>query len=89
MKGLMGKKRNTPPFLQKAFQAVLTLLSKVTTLPEFEETLQQVKKYVRGVYQNLEKNSYSNSDLAITMQVTQPLHHYKVQAQHVKAAWQL
>ncbi|MHA2175260.1 MAG: DNA polymerase domain-containing protein [Candidatus Hodarchaeales archaeon] len=89
VKGLMGKKRNTPPFLQKAFQAVLTLLSKVTTLPEFEEALQQVKKYVRGIYQNLEKNSYSYSDLAITMQVTQPLHHYKVQAQHVKAAWQL
>lgn len=89
VKGLMGKKRNTPPFLQKAFQTVLTLLSKVKSLSEFEEAQQQVKNLVRAVYQNLEKKSYSNSDLAITMQLTQPLHHYKVQAQHVKAAWQL
>ena len=89
VKGLMGKKRNTPPFLQEAFKEVLKLLSAVKTLIEFEEAQTQVKQYVRDVYQKLERGKYSYEDLAITMQLTQSLHRYKVKAQHVKAGWQL
>jgi DNA polymerase elongation subunit (family B) len=89
VKGLMGKKRNTPPFLQEAFKHVLQILSEVRTISEFDEAQNQVKRYARDVYQKLEKGKYSYEDLAITMQLTQPLHRYKVRAQHVKAGWQL
>ena len=41
------------------------------------------------MYRKLEKGKYSNDDLAISMQMTQSLHKYTVNAQHVKAAWQL
>jgi len=89
VKGLMGKKRNTPPFLQKGFREVLAILAKVTTKEEFDEAKKQVINLIRSIYQKLEKREYSAADLAITTQLTQPLHRYKVQAQHVKAAAQL
>ncbi len=89
VKGLMGKKRNTPPFLQKAFKNVLEILSKVKSEPEFDAAQTRVKENIRDVYRKLEKGKYSNEDLAITMQMTQHLHKYAVNAQHVKAAWQL
>jgi DNA polymerase I len=89
VKGLMGKKRNTPPFLQTAFQDVLKILSEVKTIEEFEQAKTEVKNYVRTVYQKLERGKYSNDDLAVTMQITQPLERYLVKSQHVKAAHQL
>lgn len=89
VKGLMGKKRNTPPFLQKGFKEVLAILAQVTTKEEFEEAKKQVVNLIRGIYQKLEKKKYSAEDLTITTQLTRPLHRYKVQAQHVKAATQL
>ena len=89
VKGLMGKKRNTPPFLQRAFQDVLKILSNVKTIEDFETAKTEVKTYVRGVYQKLERGKYSNDDLAVTMQITQPLKRYLVRSQHVKAAYQL
>ncbi len=89
VKGLMGRKRNTPPFLQSAFNEVLTILSEVRTIEEFENAKTEVKNYVRNVYQKLERGKYSNDDLAVTMQITQSLQKYLVKSQHVKAAYQL
>ncbi len=89
VKGLMGKKRNTPPFLQEGFNRVLIILSQVNTEEEFKNAKKEVKELVRDIYQKLEKQLYSGEDLAITMQLTQPLSRYKVKAQHVKAANQL
>jgi DNA polymerase I len=89
VKGLMGKKRNTPPFLQQAFQDVMKILSNVKTIEDFETAITEIKTYVRSVYQKLERGKYSNFDLAVTMQITQPLKRYLVRSQHVKAAYQL
>ncbi|MHA1976194.1 MAG: DNA-directed DNA polymerase I [Candidatus Hodarchaeales archaeon] len=89
VKGLMGKKRNTPQFLQKAFKQVLKILSVVKSEPEFDAAQTRIKEYIRNIYRKLEKGQYSNDDLAIRMQMTQHLHKYAVNAQHVKAAWQL
>ncbi|MFX0205846.1 MAG: DNA-directed DNA polymerase I, partial [Candidatus Hodarchaeota archaeon] len=89
VKGLMGKKRNTPPFLQEGFKQVLTILSQVNTYEEFDKARKEVIVLVREIYLKLEKHFYSGEDLAITMQLTQPLNRYKVRAQHVKAANQL
>ena len=89
VKGLMGKKRNTPPFLQEGFKQVLSILSQVNRYEEFEEAKNGVKELVRDIYQKLEKKAYSGKDLAITVQMTQHLKKYKVRSQHVKAASQL
>ncbi|MFW9856049.1 MAG: DNA-directed DNA polymerase I [Candidatus Thorarchaeota archaeon] len=89
VKGLMGKKRNTPPFLQDGFREVLKILSQVYSNEEFDEAKERVKKLVRSIYQRLEKRGYTSEDLAVTMQLTMPLDRYKVNSQHVKAARQL
>ena len=89
VKGLMGKKRNTPPFLQEGFKQVLQILSHVNTPEEFEEAKKEVKNLVRSIYQKLEKKSYSAAELTITMQLSQSLSSYKVKSQHFKAATQL
>ena len=89
VKGLMGKKRNTPPILQEAFKQVLNILSPVNSGEEFDKAKKDVKNLARGIYQKLEQRGYSGEDLAITMQLSQPLNRYKVRAQHVKAANQL
>jgi DNA polymerase I len=89
VKGLMGKKRNTPPFLQDGFKQVLEILSQVKTLKEFEKAKKEVKNLVRSIYQTLEKKNYSAEELAITMQLSQSLDSYKVKSQHFKAATQL
>lgn len=89
VKGLMGKKRNTPPFLQESFKDALTILSGVNTVEEFGNAKNEIKILVREIYQKLEKKKYSKDELAITMQLTQSLKSYKVRSQHVKAATQL
>ncbi len=89
VKGLVGKKRNTPFFLQEEFKKVLSILSTVNTPNQFDEAKIKVKDLIRNIYTKLEKKKYSPEELAITMQMTQPLEKYKVNAQHVKAAWQL
>ncbi len=89
VKGLMGKKRNTPPFLQDGFNEVLHILSQVNNLEEFSKAKEKVKGLIKTIYVKLDKNQYSPEDLSITMQLTQPLGSYKVNSQHVKAARQL
>ncbi|NHJ00548.1 MAG: DNA-directed DNA polymerase I [Candidatus Heimdallarchaeota archaeon] len=89
VKGLMGKKRNTPMFLQDGFADVLKILSEVHSEEDFDIAKNKVKELVKNIYQKLENGKYTGEDLAITMQLTQPLHAYKVNAQHVKAAKQL
>jgi len=89
VKGLMGKKRNTPPFLQEGFKRVLQILSHVNTPEEFEKAKKEVKNLVRSIYQKLEKKHYSAAELTITMQLSQSLSSYKVKSQHFKAATQL
>jgi DNA polymerase I len=89
VKGLMGKKRNTPPFLQNGFREVLAVLSQVNSIEEFDEAKESVKKLVRSIYQRLEKRGYTSEELSITMQLTMSLDKYKVNSQHVKAARQL
>lgn len=89
VKGLMGKKRNTPPFLQEAFKQVMGILSHVSSVDEFTQAKKDVKDLVRNIYKKLEKRAYKKEDLAITIQLTQPLARYKVRAPHVKAAQQL
>ncbi len=89
VKGLMGKKRNTPIFLQESFKDALAILSSVNSVEEFSNAKNEIKILVRDIYQKLEKKKYSKEELAITMQLTQSLKRYKVRSQHVKAAIQL
>lgn len=86
IKGLMGKKRNTPPFLQKEFKRVIKILSGVMTREEFDLAKERIETTIKAIYSKLESRSYPIQDLSIKVQITKPLAKYKVKPPHVRAA---
>lgn len=87
IKGLVGKKRNTPEFLKKAFMAAIFALSHVQNREDFEETRYKIKKIVQECYNNLKERKYSLVDLSFKVMLSKSINHYvKTTPQHVKAA---
>ncbi|MCD6484323.1 MAG: DNA-directed DNA polymerase I [Candidatus Odinarchaeota archaeon] len=87
VKGLLGKKRNTPEFCKKTFKSILDVLQKVETRDEFESAKKKILKIIQESYNKLEASQYSLQDLAIKVQLSKSLKEYtKTTPQHVKAA---
>lgn len=88
VKGLSGKKRNTPDFAQDAFRQMLEVLSRVDSPEGFEEAKEEIREIVNCVIDKLEgkAESYSPEELAFRMQITKPLSSYETEIQHVRAA---
>jgi DNA polymerase I len=90
IKGLTGKKRNTPEFLQRAFKEMVQVLAQVHSPNDFDEARGRIKEIVRTCYKKLEKHEYTLEDLAFRIELTKNLGDYKkTTPQHVKAAKQL
>ena len=91
VKGLSGKKRNTPLFVQKAFQAMLDVLAKVDTPEGFESARDEIRAIVYNVIDRLEGKAeeYTPDELAFRIQITKKLDSYGVKPQHVRAALML
>lgn len=87
IKGLTGKKSNTPPLIQKAFYKMLEILSKVDSEEDFEKARDAIKNIVLDFKHKLENEDYDINDLAFRIQMTKSLERYsKVKPQHVRAA---
>ncbi|MEM2724759.1 MAG: DNA-directed DNA polymerase I, partial [Candidatus Nezhaarchaeales archaeon] len=86
IKGLVGKKRNTPPFLKEAFLNFVSLLSKVDTPEAFERSKTLIRNLARRVYDRLKERRYSLDELAFTVMLSKHPSEYAVSSQHVKAA---
>jgi DNA polymerase I len=90
IKGLTGKKRNTPGFLKQAFQEMVQALAQVHSPEDFDAARKKIKEIARTCYRKLEKHEYSLDDLAFRIELTKALEDYKkTTPQHVKAAKQL
>ncbi|NHI83774.1 MAG: DNA-directed DNA polymerase I [Candidatus Thorarchaeota archaeon] len=92
VKGLSGKKRNTPDFVQNAFREMLHALSKVDNPEGFETAKDEVREIVNCVIDRLEGKAdpYEPEELAFRVQMTKPLDAYgKTTPQHVRAALML
>ncbi|MEM2143583.1 MAG: DNA polymerase domain-containing protein, partial [Candidatus Thorarchaeota archaeon] len=92
VKGLSGKKRNTPIFVQDAFRKMLDILSKVESPKDFEVAKSEIRDVVNSVIDRLEGRSepYSPEELAFRVQMTKGLDQYgKTVPQHVRAAQML
>lgn len=87
VKGLSGKKRNTPDFAQDAFRQMLEVLSRVNSPEGFEEAKHEIREIVNCVIDRLEGKAdpYSPEELAFRMQITKPLNSYGTDVQHVRA----
>ncbi|MCS7096925.1 MAG: DNA-directed DNA polymerase I [Candidatus Methanomethylicia archaeon] len=87
IKGLVGKKRNTPEFLKKLFIEVVNVLSNVQTIRDFEEAKYKISSIVRDYYIKLKNRGLNLDDLAFRVKLSKDLDKYvKTTPQHVKAA---
>lgn len=94
IKGLLGKKSNTPPFIQEAFSRTLEILQGIQSPDDFTSSKEKIKVIISELYDRVEKSkrvgkhkkSFGKEDLAITMQLTKFTHQYEGNVQHVKAA---
>jgi DNA polymerase elongation subunit (family B) len=90
IKGLTGKKRNTPFFLQVAFMEMIEILRQVRDPDGFTSAKERILRLAREKLTMLERREFDVKDLAIRVQLTKNLSAYtKTTPQHVKAALQL
>ncbi|MGB9728607.1 MAG: DNA-directed DNA polymerase I [Thermoprotei archaeon] len=90
VKGLKGKKRDTPDFLKESFKNVVDILSKVNTPDDFEHAKEQLWKIVSEQYHMLKGRRIPLDKLAIRAQLGKDPEKYdKNTPQHVKAALML
>jgi DNA polymerase elongation subunit (family B) len=90
IKGLTGKKRNTPAFLQEAFMEMIDILRQVRDPDGFALAKDRILRLARDKLAMLERREFNVEDLAIRVQLTKNLDAYtKTTPQHVKAAKQL
>jgi len=90
VKGLKGKKRDTPDFLKESFKEVINILSQVKTPDDFEHAKQQLWEIIDEQYRMLKGRRIPLDKLAIRAQLGKDPEHYdKTTPQHVKAALML
>lgn len=89
-KGIVGKKRNTPEFIQRLVMETIDLLGKADNLSLLEQTLNELKKITLSYYEALREKTIPLDELVFRVALTKPLASYtKNTPQHVKAARQL
>jgi len=88
VKGLSGKKRNTPDYAQEAFRKMLEVLSRVDDPDGFEAAKEEIREVVNCVIDKLEGKGdpYSPEELAFRIQLTKRLSEYPTDTPHVRAA---
>jgi len=88
VKGLSGKKRNTPDYAQKAFRDMLEVLSRVDDPEGFESAKEEIREIVNCVIDRLEGKAepYTPEELAFRIQLTKRLSEYPTDTPHVRAA---
>lgn len=87
VKGLVGKKRNTPELIKRAFYQALEALRSVRSPEEFEEARERVREIVSETEEKIRRREVTLEDLAISTTLTKRLKAYvKTTPQHVKAA---
>ncbi len=86
IKGLTGKKRNTPEFLKAAFAQMIRILSEVGSEGDFLTAKERIKSIVKECYAKLKGRGYRLDELAFTVVLGKDLEEYeKTTPQHVKA----
>ncbi|HKI08329.1 MAG TPA: DNA-directed DNA polymerase I, partial [Nitrososphaeraceae archaeon] len=69
VKGLTGKKSHTPPFIRRAFYAILGILGKVSSERDFESAKEKIKIIVQENAESLELGKISQEDLSFNVMV--------------------
>jgi len=91
IKGLVAKKKNTPEFIKKIFNELLTILKNITNDEQFKSAKSQIIEIVRENLKKIGKpDAFTLEDYAINITLQKNLKDYtKVIPQHVRAAIEL
>ncbi|MFP3229246.1 MAG: DNA-directed DNA polymerase I [Nitrososphaeria archaeon] len=87
VKGLTGKKSNTPDYIKKVFYEVLEVLSRVNSEQDFERASSEIRRMIRQAYLDIKNRRVPLEGLAFRVMLSKPIDQYKdTTPQHVKAA---
>ena len=90
IKGLTGKKSQTPEYLKKVFYETLGILSEVNTPEDFERARKRTKDLLAGMITSIKGKKVPVGELAFTVMMGKPADRYNgTTPQHVRAAMQL
>ncbi len=89
IKGLMGKKKNTPLLFKRRFEEVITVLQKVENIEDLEIAKSKIIKMTRELNQAIAKREFELEDLAIKITLSKKLKEYDSWTQPLQAALQL
>ncbi|MDG6909395.1 MAG: ribonuclease H-like domain-containing protein [Nitrososphaerota archaeon] len=90
IKGLTGRKSQTPEYLRKTFYDTLGILSSVKSPQDFEKARADTKSLLSKMLSDLKGKKVSVTDLAFTVMMGKPPDKYNgTTPQHVRAAMQL
>ncbi len=89
VKGLMGKKKNTPTIVKRAFNEILNILTSVKNEKELAIAKKKSIKVVRRTIKQVEKRSFDLEDLTISVTLSKKLNEYDSWTQPLQAAVQL
>ncbi len=87
IKGMVGKKSNTPEFLKKEFADATRLLAHIAKPEDVFSTIDKLKEHIREINRKLKRKRYTLDELAIKVMLSKdPREYTKNTPQHVKAA---
>lgn len=89
VKGLMGKKKNTPVLAKRPFEKALEILSEVQNPEELEVAKKQIIKIIQKVVREISKREFNLEDLAIAVTLSKKLEQYDSWTQPLQTAVQL
>ncbi len=91
VKGLVGKKKNVPRFLQETFNNVVNLMTQIEDNPvSLERVKERLKKEVKDLYRRLKDRDFTLDEVAFKTTLNKDIDSYvKTTPIHVKAALQL
>ncbi|MHA1835832.1 MAG: DNA polymerase domain-containing protein, partial [Candidatus Odinarchaeia archaeon] len=87
IKGLTGKKKHVPVFIQNAFNKMIDVLRNVKSEEEFNLAKEKIRDVASEIYRKLERKEIPLEELAFRVQMNKPIEAYKkTTPQHIKAA---
>ena len=89
VRGLMCRRRDTPPFVRRAQEALLAKMAQAATPEELAALRPELEEMAEGFRQGLREGEITPQDLVITRVLSQPVADYKVDTPTALAARQL
>jgi len=87
IKGMVGKKSNTPEFIKKEFAEAVRILASLDDPEKTFEILDELSRHIASISRKLKNREYTLDELAIRVMLSKDPKDYKKNTpQHVKAA---